>query len=45
MAEVVAMQKFSRVSLGLTLARELAKMIPEPTGFVLQSPCLLDQTT
>jgi hypothetical protein len=45
MVEVAARQNFGTVGLGLTLASELAKMIPEPTGFALQSPFLLDQTT
>jgi hypothetical protein len=45
MAEVAARQNFSRVGLGLTLASELAKVMPETTGFALQSPCLRDQTT
>jgi hypothetical protein len=45
MAEVAAGQNFGTISLGLTLASELAKMMPEATGFTLQSPCLLDRIT
>jgi hypothetical protein len=41
MAEVAAWQNFGAVGLGLTLASQLAEMIPEATGFALQSPCLL----
>jgi len=43
--ERMAWQNFSKFGLRLPLARELAKMIPEPTGYAFQSPCLLDQTT
>jgi hypothetical protein len=42
MAEVAAVQNFGTIGLGLTLASELAKMIPEAAGFALQSPCLLN---
>jgi hypothetical protein len=45
MLEVAARQNFLTVGLGLTLASELAKMIPEATGSTLQSPCLLNWTT
>jgi hypothetical protein len=45
MVEVTAEQYFGTVSRGITLASELAKMIPKATGYVLQSPCLMDQTT
>jgi hypothetical protein len=44
MAEVADRQNFSWVGLGLALASELAKMIPETTGLALLSPCLLDRT-
>jgi len=45
MAEIAAGQNFGTIGLGLTLASELAKMIPEATYFALQSPCLLDRIT
>jgi hypothetical protein len=45
MVEVTARKNFGTVDLGLTLASELAMMIPEAAGFALQSPFLLDQTT
>jgi hypothetical protein len=38
MAEVATRQNFGAVGLGLTLASELAKMIPETTGFALLIP-------
>ena len=41
MAEVAAWQNFGAAGLGLTLASQLAEMIPEATGFALQSPYLL----
>ena len=44
MAEVAARQNFGAVGLGLTLASELAKMIPEATCSALQSACLLNRT-
>ena len=45
MAEVAARQHLGAIGLGLTLASELAKMIPNATGFALQSPWLLNHTT
>ena len=45
MAEVAEGQNFDTVGLGLALASQLAKMIPEATVFAVQSPCLLDQTS
>jgi hypothetical protein len=41
MAEVAAWQGFGAVGLGLTLARQIAEMIPEASGLALQSPYLL----
>jgi hypothetical protein len=43
MAEVAVWQNFGAVGSDLTLASELAKMIPETTGFAVQSPCLPDR--
>ena len=44
MAEVAARQNFGAVGLGLTLASELAKMVPEATCSALQSPCPQNRT-